>query len=866
MSQLKLLAFLKKHQLAFATFMVPFLAMALIYLTLGIFPGSSRSVLASDAFSQFTNFHGAYRNMLLGKQGIFYTWHASLGLNFFALSAYYLGGFLTPLTLLFPNHYLPETLYFLTLVKIGFCGLAFYYYGRRFKFPAFLTVAFSTVYALSGFAMAHSELVMWLDAFIFLPLIFLGIEKIQDYQSPLLLFFSYFGLFISNFYFGFMIGIFSFLYFLVRTLSHWQLYKKRIGVYLTTSILAGMASMVVILPTVFDLKNNGETLSQITHLKTEATGPFDFFLKNFIGAYDTTKYGSLPFIYIGLLPLIFCFFFFLTKKVNFKEKIAYLSLIALLEASFYLIPLNLFWHGMHAPNMFLFRYSFLLGFLILILGLRGFNLYDKSDFHLLTGIILSLSGVFLLVKIFFSGKHEFLTIWNLLLTLLFLTLYLLFFTLWQLGISRKKVFQTILSSLLILEACINGSMLLHGILNDWNYASKSLFSDPYPAISSLVEKTKKQETNFYRLENLDPVSSNDAFNYGYSGISMFSSIRNRHSSGLLNDLGFKSRGTNLNIRYNNNTLIADSLFGIKYNLSKNALNKYGFEKTGQKNDYQLYQNQFSAPLGILTDGHLNDISIPKRDNLTAQSNLFNALGQTDNRFYTFLEPEVVNLENTKVIPNGNQVTYQEIQKNIGKDVTYEVTIPKNKQAYLSLYLMDYFEAKSSTATLFIDGKKVKSQLNITGQYLDLGTFKEAKTITFKVNFYGSPKVTFMKPKVMLLDLPAFEQTAKKIQENELPIQTTNNGAHFSYDLKESKTLFTTIPFDQGWEAFIDGKKVPLSTFKDSFLTLKLPKGKHQVKLRFVPQGFKLGALSFVISSLLFSLYYFWLKKKQKFII
>lgn len=79
---------------------------------------------------------------------------------------------------------------------------------------------------------------------------------------------------------------------------------------------------------------------------------------------------------------------------------------------------------------------------------------------------------------------------------------------------------------------------------------------------------QKDSDSFYRLENLDPVSANDSINYGYSGISLFSSIRNRNSSSYLDKLGFRSRGTNLNIRYNNNTLLMDGFTGIKYNISK----------------------------------------------------------------------------------------------------------------------------------------------------------------------------------------------------------------------------------------------------------------------------------------------------------
>ena len=49
--------------------------------------------------------------------------------------------------------------------------------------------------------------------------------------------------------------------------------------YGITSLLAGGASMIIILPAVLDLRSNGEELSTITKFKTEATGVFDLVMK-----------------------------------------------------------------------------------------------------------------------------------------------------------------------------------------------------------------------------------------------------------------------------------------------------------------------------------------------------------------------------------------------------------------------------------------------------------------------------------------------------------------------------------------------------------------------------------------------------------
>ncbi len=91
----KIQAFIKENwPYMTASFFIPFFVMVIVYLSLGIYPGSSRSVMASDSFSQFSNFHASFNNVLHGKQSIFYTWNASLGLNYLSLISYYLGGYL----------------------------------------------------------------------------------------------------------------------------------------------------------------------------------------------------------------------------------------------------------------------------------------------------------------------------------------------------------------------------------------------------------------------------------------------------------------------------------------------------------------------------------------------------------------------------------------------------------------------------------------------------------------------------------------------------------------------------------------------------------------------------------------------------
>ncbi|MCU9775431.1 YfhO family protein, partial [Enterococcus faecalis] len=93
-------------------------------------------------------------------------------------------------------------------------------------------------YELLPLFVAHSELHMLLDAYIYLPLVLLGIRRLIEQRKPTLLFVRYFLLFITNYYFGFMVELSSLLYSFGRTFTDVQRYKSRIIAYFTPSLLA----------------------------------------------------------------------------------------------------------------------------------------------------------------------------------------------------------------------------------------------------------------------------------------------------------------------------------------------------------------------------------------------------------------------------------------------------------------------------------------------------------------------------------------------------------------------------------------------------------------------------------------------------
>ncbi|WP_394701601.1 YfhO family protein [uncultured Enterococcus sp.] len=83
--------------------------------------------------------------------------------------------------------------------------------------------------------------------------------------------------------------------------------------------------------------------------------------------------------------------------------------------SFYLEPLNLLWQGMHTPNMFLFRFSFLFCFMVLMTAGYGLEKWGKDDYDQLTTVLFGLIAAFVLVKLAtsFDEKYSYINGWSL---------------------------------------------------------------------------------------------------------------------------------------------------------------------------------------------------------------------------------------------------------------------------------------------------------------------------------------------------------------------------------------------------------------------------------------------------------------------
>ena len=835
--------FFKTYWTYFVSFIIPVIIMIGVYLSQGIYWNSDTSPLLGDGFHQYVIFDVALRNILHENGSLFYTFTSGLGLNFYALSSYYLGSFLSPLVYFFDLTNMPDAVYLTTLLKFGLIGLSTYFsLNKLFKsIPKPLKLALSTSYALMSFTVSQLEIKTWLDVFILIPLIITGLQLLITEKKFLLYFTSLSILFIQNYYFGYMTALFLIFWYLCQISWDFKTRKSSVLDFIVISFLAGMASLILTLPTLFDLQTHGDKLTEVTKFQTESSWYLDLFAKQFIGSFDTTKYGAIPMIFVGLLPFILTILFFTLKSIKFHVKLIYAIFFTFLIASFYIEALDLFWQGMHTPNMFLHRYAWIFSTLLIYTAAEVLNrLREIKIWNFLVSLFLVVTGF--LATIYLKSHYSFLTDLNILLTLEFLVVYSLLLLAFIKKFISVNLFAILISLFIMVEISLNASSQMDGIAKEWGFASRSAYSRDIPAMKSFSTYIGNQ---FSRTEKLETQTGNDSMKFNYNGISQFSSVRNRSASSTLDKLGFKSSGTNLNLRYANNSILADSLFGIQYNISDSPIDKYGFQDIYQKDNLTLYENQYSLPIAFASQSIYNDVKFNEHT-LDNQASFLNQLADVN---FDYFSP--IPYEKTE---NTDDLITVTSSSNEDAAIQYQIEVPENSQVYLSFTNLHFSNDKQKKVDILVNGEKKTFTTDNVFSFFNLGYTKEKKTFNINVSFPGNSQVSFESPAFYRLDTKTFTEAIQKIKEQPVTVSTSKNKVFATYDVKQNTSIFFTIPYDKGWSAYQDGKKIEIKQAQTGFMKVDVPKGKGTITLFFIPNSFITGAICSFTSLLLFGIY------------
>ena len=318
-------------------------------------------------------------------------------------------------------------------------------------------------------------------------------------------------------------------------------------------------------------------------------------------------------------------------------------------------------------------------------------------------------------------------------------------------------------------------------------------------------------------------------------------------------MGFKSSGTNLNLRYANNTIIADSLFGISYNISETYPDKYGFHPSYQKDNLTLYKNQFALPIAFATQSLYKDVTFNDHtlDNQTQFLNQIAALNEE------YFYPINHNTNPSDNVVNLNGTSTEDAT------INYNIEVPENSQVYLSMTKLNFSNDKKKQVDIIVNGEKKSFITDNAFTFFNLGYTEHKQTFDIQVKFPGNAQVSFDSPTFYRLDTKKYTEAISKIKENPVEVSSYKNKVTVNYKVKNETSIFFTIPYDQGWSAYQNGKKLQIQQAQIGFMKIDVPEGEGTITLSFIPKGFLAGASCSLIAIIVFIFYDFQRKKYSR---
>ncbi len=864
-------------------FFVPIVLMYLIYIILGLYPFGDTSPLVLDMNAQYVSFFEATRDSILGDRSALYSFSRSLGGEFGGMIAYYTASPLTLITVLFPVDRIQEAILTILLIKCGLSGLTFgFYLHKKSRNPKKLVIfTFSMLYALTAYAVVHQHNTMWIDAVIWLPLLAYGIENLVYRKKYILYVVSLSFILISNYYIGFMVCIFSLLYFVFCYYSKPKDYLNpynekfhfiRTGTrFAVFSILAAAISAFMLVAAYYSLGFGKTEFSNPNWNMTANFDIMDFLAKFLPGSYDTVEPAGIPFIYCGVLTIILVPLYFASKRIAIREKITSLAIVSVFLFSFIVKPLDLIWHGFSAPNWLNGRYSFLFCFFLLVLAYKAFgNLKEFSE-----KVILGIAGGLILFTVIIQ-KYEFKSfittdkklktfecIWFSVAFIAIIAALVCIFVRLRKRRNRSHItaLSGVLAAIVCLELFCNGVVCTNLLNKDVVYAKYSKVSTHLSTYRAVVNETKEYDPSFYRMEKTYLRTKNDNMALQMYGLTSSTSTLNSKAISFVGNLGYVGR-SHLTM-YKGGTAVGDSLLGIKYVIDEKTHstfdNVYVPVESLETEKLNVYQNPNALSLVYGVDSAINDLK------LTDYSNVF----ERYNALLTAMLGEEESVDLFKFIPSDDVTLGGQASRN--SNLKGGATF-KTSSDGTGTVIFNYVAPEDGYYYFFTHGSANKDlTLSITNyptkrnymrndyKHIIIGGYFEKDEpikVTITLPEDCSYTVDSLSNNLAYMSLDEYNAIFARLKENpQLDISTNYTEDHIEGFLKtteKDQTILTTIPYDKGWNVYVSGEKVETYETLDALMAFNIDKaGTYKIVLEYMPTEYVYSYIITAIGILIF---------------
>ena len=865
----------------FISFLMTAIVMIFLFFILGFFSFSGSSISFGDNYQQYLPFIQSFLRVLKGEESLWYSFSLYAGSG--TIYTYLYTAF-SPFNLLYliPGISMITMANMIIIIKISLASATFAYFSEKYiKTEQHLTLFFSLAWALSSCFQMSINNYSWYDAFYTLPMLMgfiidslalneYGGDKDFAYRKKsretllfLTLCLTY--LFITNFYMGYIISVFIILSYITRTVIYIITTKdtKHIPVILIRILLPFMLALgccsIFFLPAYLFIKEHGGLFDNL--LPALATTIPDIISALFINSSGNSA-GQIPALYCGLPVLLLIPFYYKCKNIPSSDKIGISAILIFYSCAMISPHLNMILQAVRPYGInSTFDFSPCIVFILLIIAeqtvLSYQNTYDlplKSlrlyvavliIFYAFTALLQSMTGI--------NATTENSLILN--------SVFLLLWLLWLYLYTKQKCSVRVLMSLsfvfLLSELSINAFNSLSSFAGSTSDSPQritaSAFDVRYNKLNAALSAIKTADPSLYRIKLNGGNNYNEAAMHGINTLSSYGISDEEKVRYTFSTLGIPN--SPLRIYDTGTQTFTDMLFSVKYTLTP-----------GENGEYKLTQNKEALPFAFTVSPSMSAY-MPKDDPFETEMSLLSSMTDDDYILYTDVPTEMIKNAafSEEIIPSGDLVAFKRITNQVNNPfVTYYISDADDNT-------LAWFEAEDSyiaTPELLANysGLDIPHMLSHNAVTSGLSEFpydildKTAGDGNFRswtLDFTGADSenllhtISFKQFDPQELSR-AFADLSSHQMEITLCAPDRIEGIVHSDD--EHMILFTTIPYDKGWTAYVDDNKAHvIVTMDGDFVGLVLAtEGEHKITFVYEPQGKLQGTVITIVSFLVWA--------------
>ena len=840
---------------------VPVLCVLLTMIIKDAYPFGDRTILYGDVNSQIRCFVRDFIDIVYNHESLFWSFNGGMGYDFFSNFLYYLACPVTWIVLLFGKSHVEAGLVCVFLIYVSLCGPSFLYFLRHSRinklrpslYMDMLGVVCALAYAMCDYNLAYRFNIMWMPCLILAPLVMLGVEKLVHERKYGMYFVALLMSLLFNFYFSWFVCILSVIWFIEQEKAGIKDFLRKGIRFAGISIIAAISAAAVLLPAFFSILNQGrDGLSSLIESGVTSHASLGNFLQGFIWGHNVNRMGQYQFVqnnYCGIFVFILSLLYLITMEKN-RQNIKRFFTIAIFAAGINVLCISYVLHGFSLPNGYNNRFAFILVILLIVSAYQ--MICDIDRLKMIHCVFLSICTIAALFIAMINSTEMAKTgayIVSFILSCYILIILFLY--------ARKSIkINALILNIVILGFCeIAGNMFYSNVNSSAeNYDDVVNLSEWYDAYNDIDVSGEERKTAW--------VDGEFVFDASYTDI--FLSITNSGMSDFLSRLGCLNSQTSVSYSVRGCTELVAAMFNVRYVLTDNPYEFGGFYYLYSYGDYDICENTSLAGLGYMTDNELISWDMESDNPFEVQNDYVSkAFGLED----LFVEPEFYDAQiytDTCEITGCEDGLYTYVGTGSSDDlceIDYSVVVSECEDLYFYLY-----NEYGYTYGIYVNGELIYyGSSSSLSDMLHIGQVEEGSEIDVCFFTTVDPDVEH-RISFFLGDMKedVFSECLADMKSGALNItELDDTYIKADIDVDEAGLLYTSIPYSDGFTAYVDGEQVEITVLCDTLICLELDEGHHVIELKYFPYGLKGGLLLSCIGIIIYICVIFINKKKMK---